>query len=247
MSSGCYCKSKHLFFIDIPGYVNVKSINEYINTKVKRNGPLFDLWPSASFSRTSSTKCLPWRQPVRQPPAPPNCWPRTHPRMRSQQCWLSWLLSRRRWARWPSISPVPVQIVQNCIFPSSFPWNNHWSDITRLLKVIYWKPCFHLANFDRSVITSVYHLVFPISHSSPDDLNTPSLPVSSFHQIRERCLPLLREAQSLLPPLEEMEKNITGFYQALEKASHITCSRDSEAPGDFKQKCQVRSGGSGVE
>lgn len=60
-------------------------------------------------------------------------------------------------------------------------------------------------------------------------------------QVRERCLPLLRESQSLLPPLEEMEKNITGFYQALEKASHITSTADSEGPTDFKQKCQVTS------
>lgn len=58
-------------------------------------------------------------------------------------------------------------------------------------------------------------------------------------QVRERCLPLLRDSASLLPPLEEMEKNITGFYQALEKASHITSTTDSEKPGDFKQKCQV--------
>uniref|UniRef100_A0A672YM97 Nesprin-1 spectrin repeats region domain-containing protein n=1 Tax=Sphaeramia orbicularis TaxID=375764 RepID=A0A672YM97_9TELE len=57
-------------------------------------------------------------------------------------------------------------------------------------------------------------------------------------KVRERCLPLLRESQSLLPPLEEMEKNITGFYQALEKASHITSTMDSEGPVDFKQKCQ---------
>ncbi|XP_037550764.1 nesprin-1 [Nematolebias whitei] len=57
-------------------------------------------------------------------------------------------------------------------------------------------------------------------------------------KVRDRCLPLLRESQSLLPPLEEMEKNITGFYQALEKASHITSSTDSEGPVDFKQKCQ---------
>ncbi|TNN53340.1 Nesprin-1 [Liparis tanakae] len=35
-----------------------------------------------------------------------------------------------------------------------------------------------------------------------------------------------------------MEKNITGFYQALEKASHITGAGDSEGPVDFKQKCQ---------
>lgn len=52
-------------------------------------------------------------------------------------------------------------------------------------------------------------------------------------------MPLLRESQALLPPLEEMEKNITGFYQALEKASHITSTTDSEGPLDFKQKCQV--------
>lgn len=52
-------------------------------------------------------------------------------------------------------------------------------------------------------------------------------------------MPLLKETQSLLPPLEEMEKNITGFYQALEKASHITSNTDSEGPVDFKQKCQV--------
>lgn len=58
-------------------------------------------------------------------------------------------------------------------------------------------------------------------------------------QVRERCVPLLKETQSLLPPLEEMEKNITGFYQALEKASHITSNTDSEGPVDFKQKCQV--------
>lgn len=58
-------------------------------------------------------------------------------------------------------------------------------------------------------------------------------------QIRERALPLLRDSQAMLPPLEEMEKNITGFYQSLEKASRITSSRDSESPGDFNQKCQV--------
>uniref|UniRef100_H3C066 Calponin-homology (CH) domain-containing protein n=1 Tax=Tetraodon nigroviridis TaxID=99883 RepID=H3C066_TETNG len=57
-------------------------------------------------------------------------------------------------------------------------------------------------------------------------------------KVRERCLPLLRDSVSLLPPLEEMEKNITGFYQALEKASHITSTTDSEGPEDFKRKCQ---------
>lgn len=47
----------------------------------------------------------------------------------------------------------------------------------------------------------------------------------------------------LLAPLEEMEKNITGFYQALEKASRITSAREPEAAGDFKQKCQVTEQG----
>ncbi|XP_010771211.1 nesprin-1-like, partial [Notothenia coriiceps] len=55
--------------------------------------------------------------------------------------------------------------------------------------------------------------------------------------VRERSLPLLRESQSLLPPLEEMERNISGFYQALEKASHITGTPSPEG-GDFKIKCQ---------
>lgn len=64
-------------------------------------------------------------------------------------------------------------------------------------------------------------------------------------QIREGCLPLLREAQALLPPLEEMEKNITGFYQALEKASCITGAGRPGGPADFRQQCQVmQSGGS---
>ncbi|XP_034001994.1 nesprin-1-like [Trematomus bernacchii] len=56
-------------------------------------------------------------------------------------------------------------------------------------------------------------------------------------KVRERSLPLLRESQSLLPPLEEMERNISGFYQALEKASHITGTPSPEG-GDFKIKCQ---------
>lgn len=58
-------------------------------------------------------------------------------------------------------------------------------------------------------------------------------------KVRDRSVPLLKEAQVLLAPLEEMEKNITGFYQALEKASRITAAREPEAAGDFKQKCQV--------
>ncbi|RXM34941.1 Nesprin-1 [Acipenser ruthenus] len=59
-------------------------------------------------------------------------------------------------------------------------------------------------------------------------------------KIRERYLPLLRDSQSLLSPLEETEKQITIFYESLEKASRITAGRDTEAqvPGDFKQQCQ---------
>uniref|UniRef100_A0A3B3D5A7 Nesprin-1 spectrin repeats region domain-containing protein n=1 Tax=Oryzias melastigma TaxID=30732 RepID=A0A3B3D5A7_ORYME len=52
------------------------------------------------------------------------------------------------------------------------------------------------------------------------------------------CPPLLREAQALLPPLEEMEKNISGFYQALEKAGAITGSSQPGGGSDFRQKCQ---------
>uniref|UniRef100_A0A667WTI6 Spectrin repeat containing nuclear envelope protein 1 n=1 Tax=Myripristis murdjan TaxID=586833 RepID=A0A667WTI6_9TELE len=39
-----------------------------------------------------------------------------------------------------------------------------------------------------------------------------------------RCPSLVRECHGLLPLLEEMEKHITGFYQALERASRITVS-----------------------
>lgn len=56
-------------------------------------------------------------------------------------------------------------------------------------------------------------------------------------------MPLQRDSQALMPPLEEMEKHITGFYQSLEKASRITGARDSETPGDFQQKCQVNPKG----
>ncbi|MGH0114382.1 UNVERIFIED_CONTAM: hypothetical protein FKN15_005783 [Acipenser sinensis] len=59
-------------------------------------------------------------------------------------------------------------------------------------------------------------------------------------KIREIYLPLLRESQSLLSPLEETEKQITSFYESVEKASIITAGRDTEAeaPGDFRQQCQ---------
>uniref|UniRef100_A0A8K9XYB1 Spectrin repeat containing nuclear envelope protein 1 n=1 Tax=Oncorhynchus mykiss TaxID=8022 RepID=A0A8K9XYB1_ONCMY len=43
-------------------------------------------------------------------------------------------------------------------------------------------------------------------------------------KVRERCPSLVRECHGLLPLLEEMEKHITGFYQALERAIRITAA-----------------------
>ncbi|MEQ2294229.1 hypothetical protein AMECASPLE_001811, partial [Ameca splendens] len=58
-------------------------------------------------------------------------------------------------------------------------------------------------------------------------------------KVRERCPSLVRECHILLPLLEEMEKHISGFYQAVERASRITSGgRDSEAPGQQKHKLQ---------
>ncbi|XP_029943268.1 nesprin-1-like [Salarias fasciatus] len=57
-------------------------------------------------------------------------------------------------------------------------------------------------------------------------------------KVRDRCLPLLRDVQALLPPLEDMEKNISGFYQALEKAGAVTGSAHSHGALDVKHKCQ---------
>lgn len=63
-------------------------------------------------------------------------------------------------------------------------------------------------------------------------------------QVRERCPSLVRECHVLLPLLEEMEKHITAFYQALERASRITSTaRDPETQtqSQQKQKWQVRN------
>ncbi len=66
-------------------------------------------------------------------------------------------------------------------------------------------------------------------------------------QVRERCPSLVRDCHVLLPLLEEMEKHITAFYQALERASRITsAARDPDAQTQTqtqtqqKQKWQVR-------
>lgn len=65
-------------------------------------------------------------------------------------------------------------------------------------------------------------------------------------QVRERCPSLVRECHVLLPLLEEMEKHITAFYQALERASRITsAANDPDTPTQTqqKQKWQVRCDG----
>lgn len=59
--------------------------------------------------------------------------------------------------------------------------------------------------------------------------------------MRERCPSLVRECHVLLPLLEEMEKHITAFYQALERASRITSAdREADTQTQQKQKWQVR-------
>ncbi|GLD49390.1 nesprin-1-like protein [Lates japonicus] len=64
---------------------------------------------------------------------------------------------------------------------------------------------------------------------------------SQLSKVRERCPSLVRECHVLLPLLEEMEKHITAFYQALERASRITSSAgapDSQAQTQHKPKWQ---------
>lgn len=59
-------------------------------------------------------------------------------------------------------------------------------------------------------------------------------------QVRERCPSFVRECHVLLPLLEEMEKHITAFYQALERAGRITAARDQDSQSQHKQTWQVR-------
>lgn len=62
-------------------------------------------------------------------------------------------------------------------------------------------------------------------------------------QVRERCPSLVRECHAFLPLLEEMEKHMTAFYQALERASRITSAAgeaDTQTQSQQKQKWQVR-------
>lgn len=70
-----------------------------------------------------------------------------------------------------------------------------------------------------------------------------SLGYFNYLQVRERCPSVVRECHVLLPLLEEMEKHITAFYQALERASRITsATRESDLQAQTlnKHKWQVR-------
>ncbi|XP_067337447.1 nesprin-1 isoform X16 [Channa argus] len=60
---------------------------------------------------------------------------------------------------------------------------------------------------------------------------------SQLRKVRERCPSLVRECHALLPLLEEMEKHITAFYQALERVSCITsAARDPESQAQTQHK-----------
>ncbi|XP_028460432.1 nesprin-1-like [Perca flavescens] len=64
---------------------------------------------------------------------------------------------------------------------------------------------------------------------------------SQLSKVRERCPSLVKECHVLLPLLEEMEKHITAFYQALERASRITSAardQDTQTQAQQKQKWQ---------
>lgn len=65
-------------------------------------------------------------------------------------------------------------------------------------------------------------------------------------QVRERCPPLVRECHVLMPLLEEMEKHITAFYQALDRAARIT-SEAGETSAQSRQRWQVRRDDGGRE
>lgn len=63
-----------------------------------------------------------------------------------------------------------------------------------------------------------------------------------FSKVKERCTPLLYESQQLLTPLEELEKQITFFYESLGKIKESIRVLEHEAQSSalFKQKHQVR-------
>lgn len=63
-----------------------------------------------------------------------------------------------------------------------------------------------------------------------------------FLKIKECSSPLLYESQQLLVPLEELEKQMTSFYDSLGKINDIMAVLEHEAQSSalFKQKHQVR-------
>jgi nesprin-1 len=63
-----------------------------------------------------------------------------------------------------------------------------------------------------------------------------------FPKVKECCSPLLYEAQQLTVPLEELETQITSFYDSLGKINEILSVLEQEAQSStlFKQKHQVR-------
>uniref|UniRef100_A0A8C8SF84 Nesprin-1 spectrin repeats region domain-containing protein n=1 Tax=Pelusios castaneus TaxID=367368 RepID=A0A8C8SF84_9SAUR len=63
---------------------------------------------------------------------------------------------------------------------------------------------------------------------------------SQLSKTKEHCPVLLCEAQQLLSPLEELEKQITNFYESLEKVNEIISASDSEVQpaAVFKQSHQ---------
>ncbi len=54
-----------------------------------------------------------------------------------------------------------------------------------------------------------------------------------FSQLKEKCPLILRECQALFPLLEELEKQISAFYQTAEHAGHIITQQHNQ------EMCQV--------
>lgn len=67
-------------------------------------------------------------------------------------------------------------------------------------------------------------------------------------KVKECYSPLLYEAQQLSVPLEELEMQITSFYNSLGKIDEILAVLEHEAQSSalFKQKHQVRKTLSGI-
>lgn len=64
-----------------------------------------------------------------------------------------------------------------------------------------------------------------------------------FLKVKECYSPLLYESQQLLIPLEELEKQMTFFYESLGKINEILTILEHETQSSalFKQKHQVRT------